>query len=248
MNTEAEPIEAAGLLPLDQMIKVYAENFDQYTPLHYILARLQRHALTSPHYFLCEMKSQEMSCQMLRDIPNLTIDDMLVFAAAPISNKMEVSARAFAECIANSTDGKLLEIPALNLDILAEKVSDKRSYLMNLEALHRSLVLYLWLSYRCGGVFIDRSLVTHVKEIAEVKMERALTEFSSNHALRRASTRARAATVTEQLRESLKEAQSDRSLLPEDGTEEAEAEEFIGATDEPTLKMATDNNGRVVIS
>lgn len=255
MGSQPEQIKAAGLLPLDDMIKVYAEKFSLDTPLHFLLNRFRRLALTSRDYFLCDTDSQVTACRMIRNIPNLTIDDRLIFAAAPISNKMEFSARAFASCISLSTDGKLLEIPDLNLEILGEKVSGDKLYLTNLESLHRSLVLYLWLSYRCGGVFIDRSLVTHAKEIAEVKMERALAEFSSNRALRRAATRDRQTSLMTQFKELQAGQQGDirldsgkSSTLDDYDEELGELDELADDTAESTSGMATNNDGRLITS
>jgi ATP-dependent RNA helicase SUPV3L1/SUV3 len=45
--------------------------------------------------------------------------------------------------------------------------------------------LYSWLSFRFGGIFTDRTLAAHVKELVEERMIRALTEFSANKKLRR---------------------------------------------------------------
>ncbi|KAI5310815.1 RNA helicase [Ascosphaera atra] len=187
LATEPEDLTRAGLLATDHQVRAFADHFDPETPFAYVLHRLHGLArLNHDDYFLCGLNSHQRIGEMLEPVGGLTVSDRLVFAAAPIANKGMVEiTRAFARCVENNTDARLLEIPEINLDILNRPVSGEKAYLQTLEILHRSLVLYLWLSYRMGGVFTDRTLATHAKAIAEVKMDRALTEFSANRALRR---------------------------------------------------------------
>ncbi|KAI5301457.1 RNA helicase [Ascosphaera pollenicola] len=187
LAAEAPEITRAGLLPLDNMIRAFADNFEQDTPFSYILQKMFKLArINEDDHFMCSTKNHVHISDVLDGIKGLTISDMLVFTAAPIASfGMDGITRAFASCVANNLDGHVLDIEQLNLDVLNKPVSDSTVYLQTLEALHRALVLYLWLSFRSGGVFTDRALATHVKDIAEVKMDRALTEFSANRALRR---------------------------------------------------------------
>ncbi|KAI5283718.1 RNA helicase [Ascosphaera aggregata] len=187
LAAEAPEITRAGLLPLDNMIRAFSDNFEKDTPFSYILQKMFKLArINEEDYFLCSTKNHIQIGDLLEGIKGLTINDMLVFTAAPIaSNRMDGIARAFARCVAENRDGHILDIEALQLHVLNRPVSDDANYLRTLEGLHRALVLYLWLSFRSGGVFTDRALATHVKDIAEVKMDRALTEFSANRALRK---------------------------------------------------------------
>lgn len=187
LAAEAPEISRAGLLPLDNMIHAFADNFEKDTPFSYILQKMFALArINEEDYFMCSTKNHVHIGDLLDGIKGLTISDMLVFTAAPIASYgMDQVTRAFASCVANNLDGHVLDIDELKLDVLSRPVSDDSDYLRTLEGLHRALVLYLWLSFRSGGVFTDRALATHVKDIAEVKMDRALTEFSANRALRR---------------------------------------------------------------
>jgi ATP-dependent RNA helicase SUPV3L1/SUV3 len=124
--------------------------------------------------------------------------------AAPASGRepgFVETLRAFARCVAQHKSGALLDIPEVPLELLDEPVSGDKNYLRSLETLHRSIVLYLWLSYRCGGIFTDRTLATHVKELVEMKMDRALTEFSANRKLRKVSSLRRQVALLRQSQE-----------------------------------------------
>jgi ATP-dependent RNA helicase SUPV3L1/SUV3 len=62
--------------------------------------------------------------------------------------------------------------------VLDSKPSAERKYLYSLEQLHKSLVLYLWLSYRFPNVFTTRNLANYAKKLVEDAIEKTLSEFS----------------------------------------------------------------------
>ena len=127
-----------------------------------------------------------------------------------------MAARAFATCMAEHTNGRLLDLPELNLEILEQPVSGSKEYLHELESLHKSVILYSWLSFRVGGVFTDRTLAAHVKELVEERMIRALTEFSANKKLRRDSSLRRQIALQKQIKDQsqmMSESDIDLSLI-----------------------------------
>lgn len=222
LNAQAEPIAAAGILPLDSMVLGFANHFPSGTPFRYIMQRLWNVAETHPRFFLCDIRASEVEA-ILDSIPGLSTNDKLIFLAAPTAARDPSDLekfKAFARCVAEHKSGALLDIPELGLDVLDVPVSGDKIYLRKLESLHRSLVLYLWLSFRIGGIFTERTLATHVKEIVEMKMERTLTEFSANSKLRKSSSLRRQIALLKQMaaRESMegsREAGIDPSQLGE---------------------------------
>lgn len=202
LKSNPEPIRQAGLLPPDHVIQQFAEHFPPEINFSYILQRLGDIAQTHPRFFLCNKQDQDKIAEVLDKIKNFNILDKLCFLKAPISTGDEASrgvVSAFATCVANNKSGALLTLSEMKLDVLDEPVSGNKEYLRALEYLHRSLVLYLWLSFRCGGIFTDRTLATHVKELVEIKMDRALTEFSANSKLQKASSLRRQIALLQQM-------------------------------------------------
>ncbi|EER24183.1 Helicase conserved C-terminal domain containing protein [Coccidioides posadasii C735 delta SOWgp] len=210
LRAEAEPINAAGILPQDSMITAFTDHFPSDTPFRYLLQRLWNVSQTHPRFFMCDLHSSDVQ-EILDDVPGLSVTDKLVFLSAPTSTADPTSAltlKAFATCVAQHKSGALLDIPELHLEILDVPVSGNKNYLRSLESLHRSLVLYLWLSFRIGGIFTDRTLATHVKELVEMKMDRALTEFSANSKLTKSAIlRKQAALLKKGLLEEAEEIQ-----------------------------------------
>ncbi|KAK2806195.1 hypothetical protein FQN50_005918 [Emmonsiellopsis sp. PD_5] len=206
LASEPEPIHAACLIPSDHIIEQFAAHFPLGTPFSYIVQRLSSMVEVDPNFFLADTSSLWKALAIIDDI-SLTVEDRILFMHAPIDGRnvqVQKVAKAFARCIAQNKSGDLIEIPEIPFDVLDRPVSGDKEYLSSLETLHRALLLYLWLSFRAGGVFTNRELATHVKELVEVKMDRALTEFSANRQLQKAtSLRRQFALLKQQMQRSL---------------------------------------------
>ncbi|KAJ6144967.1 Helicase C-terminal [Penicillium chermesinum] len=201
MDTEPPPIRSAGIWPPNFVIHKLAAYFPPGTPFEYIIKRLLELVQTNPLFFICEGESQLANAEIIDSVSQLSVTDQLTLMAAPMDSKGSLRdvCCSFADCVAENSQGRLLEIPGLNLEILQSPVSGNRNYLSELEALHQSMILYSWLSFRFGGVFTDRTLAAHVKEITEQRMIRALTEFSANKTLRRNTALRREIALQKQL-------------------------------------------------
>lgn len=188
MNTEPPPLRAAGIWPPDFVFHKFASYFPRSVPFEYLIKRLMELAQVNPLFFMCETESQLQNAEIIDTVEGLQIQDQLTLMAAPMETKDQPSRMvcgSFADCVAENTRGRLLDIPSLDLEILEQGVSGNKEYMHALESLHRSIILYSWLSFRFGGIFTDRTLAAHVKELVEERMIRALTEFSANKKLRK---------------------------------------------------------------
>ncbi|PWY91573.1 mitochondrial ATP-dependent RNA helicase Suv3 [Aspergillus sclerotioniger CBS 115572] len=204
METEPPPLVSAGILPPDSVFQKISAYFPQNVPLEYLVKRLSVVSQVHPLFFLCDPRNQLENAEVIDTVDGLRMADQLTFMAAPMHTRLIAgrdAAVAFIQCVADHSDGRLLDIEALNLEILEEPVSGNKEYLNELETLHKSVILYLWLSYRCGGVFTDRALASHVKQLVEERMVRALTEFSANKKLRKDASLRRQIALAKQMRE-----------------------------------------------
>jgi ATP-dependent RNA helicase SUPV3L1/SUV3 len=191
LRVEPQPLLTAGILPPDDIVRRFASYFPTATPFAYILQRLHAISEVNPRYFLCNINEQCATSEVIGNVDNLGVSDRLIFMASPAPTRdpgVSVFVEALARCVAEQKSGALLDIREFDLEILDQPVSSDREYLRTLESVHRAIVLYLWLSYRCGGIFTDRTLATHVKSLVEERMDRALTQFSANRKLRKQSS------------------------------------------------------------
>jgi ATP-dependent RNA helicase SUPV3L1/SUV3 len=204
MSFEPPPIPAAAIYPPDPVFQRFSDYFPPDVPFQYVVKRLLEVSRTHPLFFMCDPSSQLANAEIIDSVRGLRIEDQLVFMAAPIYTKDPASHRvvgAFARCVAEHQGGRLLDIAELNLEVLEEPVSGNKEYLQALESLHKSIILYSWLSFRFGGVFTDRILAAHVKELVEERMIRALTEFSANKKLRKDASLRRQIALEKQIME-----------------------------------------------
>ena len=181
MSREPEEIKTAGLFPPSLIVERFANYFPPGTPFSYIMLRLHEISEIHPRFHLCALKDQLAIADNIHTIKNLSVQDRIMICAAP-SNMRDSGEKAFlrvlAECIADGKSGDLLDLESLPLNILDKQPSGDRSYLYQLEHLHKMLVCYLWLSYRFPNVFTTRTLANYTKKLVEDQIEKALTEFS----------------------------------------------------------------------
>lgn len=202
LNEEPPALKAAGIIPPDSVFQKFAAYFPSSIPFHYVIKRVMELAKVNPLFFLCDASDQIDGTMLLDPVRGLSIADRLTLIAAPISTRHSQScdiAESLAKCVAKDTAGRLLDIESLPLEVLEKGVSGKKEYLEQLEVLHKAVILYSWLSFRFGGVFTDRTLATHVKELVEERMIRALTEFSSHKQLRKDASLHRQIALQKQL-------------------------------------------------
>lgn len=232
MAIEPPPITAAGLFPPEPIFQNFAAYFPQSIPLEYIIKRVIEVSQVHPLFFVCDPHGQLSNAEVIDTVSGLRFEDQMTFMAAPMHTR-DISSRgvacAFAQCVAEHSGGRLLDIPDLNLEVLEEPVSGNKEYLHDLEILHKSVILYSWLSFRFGGVFTDRTLAAHVKELVEERMVRALTEFSANKKLRKDASLRRQIALQKQI-------QDHKRLLAEADFDSIESE------DTASIDLSADNN------
>ena len=216
MQSDAAPIETAGIFPPDHIILRFSTYFPPETPFSYILLRLFEISQMHPRFRLCSLRQYIGTADIIQQVNELTVADRITICAAPVDlkdPKFSVIALAFARCIGNQASGELLDIPELNLDILDQPVTAQREYLQGLESLHKALVLYLWLSYRFVGIFVSQDMAFHVKKLVEDKIDKVLTEVSKTQDLRQHIKKLRERALLQSLRAQEK-AEGTESLVP----------------------------------
>ncbi|KAL4913937.1 P-loop containing nucleoside triphosphate hydrolase protein [Aspergillus aurantiobrunneus] len=237
LGVDPQPLSAAGIHPPDSVYEKFAAYFPQNVSLEYIVKRLAEITQTNPLFFMCDPDHPLENAAVIDAVHGLQLIDQLTFMAAPIHTREESGRQVaidFVRCVAEHTNGRLLDIESVNLEILEEPVSANKEYMKELESLHRSVILYTWLSFRFGGVFTDRTLAVHVKQLVEERMVRALTEFSANKKLRKDASLRRQIALQKQVLEqqqflnASQELNSPGEIESPDGLDSSDREESTG--------------------
>jgi ATP-dependent RNA helicase SUPV3L1/SUV3 len=188
MSNEAAPLKKCGIFPPERTLERFASYFPPDTPFSYILLRLHDiSSVNGSRFFLTNLKDQLLISDVIQSI-KLTIRERIVFVCSPASFMDEGAMRVLqelAECVASQSNGNILDVKSLNLELLDAVKSRYKGgpaeYLKHVEALHKSLTLYLWLSYRFPGVFTSQALAFHIKSIVEEKIDECLDEVSEHY-------------------------------------------------------------------
>lgn len=170
---EAPPLKAAGLHPPASIIEKFSSYFPAGTPFTFILLRLRDIARLSGNYFMVSFRDSIEVARAIDGFP-LSVQDRCVFLVAPANINDATSRevlRAMAKRVADHTSGDLLDMPEINLEVLDHTVNTyplgPSNYLRHLEALHKALTLYLWLSYRFNTVFRSQAVAFQAKGLVE---------------------------------------------------------------------------------
>ncbi|KUI56877.1 ATP-dependent RNA helicase SUPV3L1, mitochondrial [Cytospora mali] len=190
-NQDAEPLKTAGLFPPTFIIERFASYFPAGTPFSFMLLRLRDISRLPGLYHMCSFRDNIEIANQIQAFP-LSVHDRCIFLTAPVSLRdygIKDVLRALARRVAFNENGDLLDIKEINLEIL-DYTRDNYplgppDYLKHLEALHKSLTLYLWLSYRYNGVFQSQSLAFHVKELVEERINEYLDHLDYSEEARK---------------------------------------------------------------
>jgi ATP-dependent RNA helicase SUPV3L1/SUV3 len=196
LATKVGPLMSAGIFPPNDVIIRFAGLFPPKTPFSYILLRLQELAVPGSQFHLCRLRDAVEIADLIQPY-DLSVIERLAFTAAPVNLRdpgFQQVVAELAQCVSNQTGGELLDLKSIPLELLEQDIHDYEDgvkiYLRRAETLHKSLTLYLWLSYRFAGVFRSQALAFHVKAMVEEKIDQCLADIRFDLNERRKKDRA----------------------------------------------------------
>jgi len=181
MASEPEPLVSAGIQPPAYIIERFARLYPQNTPFAYLLIRLHELSRTSTRFHLCDFRSAISIADAIHTVEDLTTSDRLIMVSSPIECRKAgepALARAYARLVAANRGVQITDMPELDLELLGDNYTASRKYLSKLETLHKAVIIWMWLSYRFIGVFINRELAVHVKSLVEQRIEDTLQRLA----------------------------------------------------------------------
>jgi ATP-dependent RNA helicase SUPV3L1/SUV3 len=188
LTREAPPIRQAGLIPLGDFIVAWAERVPLGVSHEYMMQRICDAASLHPRFSLCEIKEQLGVARTIESVPGLTTVERCVFTASPAKYRTleeQCIIQAFARAVGSRKPITVADVKEIPLEVLEIEMSPDKTYLKHLEELHKSLILFLWLSYRFPAVFVEQDMAFHAKGLAEEKIDTYLKSFSANKQLQR---------------------------------------------------------------
>lgn len=183
LSTEPPAVKTAGIIPPAEYFEAYSNTLPPGVPFEYIMGRVCEAATIHPRFKICDVTENLDVARLIEDIHPLTTEQRVMICACPVGRRDTESTkcfRAMTRAIAEQKQVTVADIAELRLEILAVRPVHDRSYLTSLELLHKSLVMFLWLSYRFPLAFRDRDMAMHAKELTEKRINWTLRAFSAN--------------------------------------------------------------------
>ncbi|XP_015988573.2 ATP-dependent RNA helicase SUPV3L1, mitochondrial isoform X1 [Rousettus aegyptiacus] len=163
LNKPVEPIKAAGLHPTAEQIEMFAYHLPD-TTLSNLIDIFVDFSQVDGQYFVCNMDDFKFSAELIQHIP-LSLRVRYVFCTAPINKKQPFVCSSLLQFARQYSRNEPLTFAWLRRYMKWPLLPPKNiKDLMDLEAVHDVLDLYLWLSYRFIDMFPDASLVRDLQK------------------------------------------------------------------------------------
>lgn len=184
MKSPVKQLQKAVVLPtqlhLERLWNLLAPEakYSQMLRMIHLLAR------TGPNYRLPVKHHQIETAALLDNVSGLTLDERASLAAAPVSLRDERVTTTFVEWATAVGESRTIDLEDWAkangaLDLIEEgRVDLNAAELLQIESFHRSLSLYLWLSYRLQFAFRQQVLAREYRSKAESAIDANLSSGS----------------------------------------------------------------------
>jgi ATP-dependent RNA helicase SUPV3L1/SUV3 len=150
MARDAVPIPHAGVLPHSNLVRRFAQEYPPSMPFDILLTKFYNLATASNNYVTCSLQQQISVARMISEVGGLLVNEKTAIVTAPANSRVGIISLIMEEickAIARGTPISLVDIEHFDLDAIEYADVSKPHTLKNLEQLHLSITLYLWLSY-----------------------------------------------------------------------------------------------------
>lgn len=204
MKQDVKMLDEARVWPSTLAWKAYMLKFSPDTLFFEILSEFDQEtdATIGGIYTIPELASRISVLKMfLRDnlYRRITIDDQLTLSLAPIQThgdgKLKDIIHTFLQMIANNTSKNVFMCGMLQQELLSRNARpstelDKAMLtLTKLEEMHKTVLVFLWLSQRWPHLFVDKELASEVKLLIEKRISQELDMIRRLNKVRRGGIR-----------------------------------------------------------
>ncbi|CAG8528855.1 2226_t:CDS:10, partial [Scutellospora calospora] len=167
MAAPHKDLEMAGLQPTMEMVELFAHQLPDIKEFATLLEKFEDLARVDGQYFLCNFHTQKFIANTIEHIA-MTIPERFIFVTGPVNTSdqrimknVQKVIELFPLFAMLHSQGRPCHIS--NIVSIPEKVPHNDEMLGELESVHRTLMLYLWLSYKFSETFVDVELAREMK-------------------------------------------------------------------------------------
>ncbi|KAJ2238318.1 RNA helicase [Coemansia sp. RSA 485] len=170
INQQPPMIKAAGIIPSSEAIETFSHQFPN-VPFSELWPMFRDIATVDDDYFLSSFSGQEQIAQCIEHLP-LSVRDRYQLIYAPINTRDKIVALClvkYATCVANNVEcsiGSVIKLPS--------ESPNTRDKLQVFEQWHRSITLFIWLSFHYPEIFANIEEATNLKVMCEKSIAQGL--------------------------------------------------------------------------
>ncbi|KAK9235471.1 P-loop containing nucleoside triphosphate hydrolase protein [Lipomyces kononenkoae] len=187
MARESVPITHAGVLPPGNLVRLFAQEYPPSMPFDILLTKFYNLATASNNYVTCSLQQQISVARMISEVGGLLVNEKTAIVTAPANSRVGIISLIMEDictAIAKGTPLSLVDIEHFDLDTMEYADVSKPHTLRNLEQLHLSITLYLWLSYRFPVVLFDREGAMEFNVYVQALIEKCLNTIQFKRVIR----------------------------------------------------------------
>ncbi|EEB12247.1 ATP-dependent RNA helicase SUV3, putative [Pediculus humanus corporis] len=176
LSETPEPAMSAGLFPTVDQIELYSFYLPQSTLSNLMDIFINLSTVDDSMYFICNTNDFKIFADMIEHIP-LSLRVKYIFCSAPVNKKNQFSCSIFLKFAKMYSENSIISFQWLCKTINWPVSSPKNiKELIELEGVHDSLDLYLWLSYRFPDYFPDGDSVKKIQKELDLIIQKSIIE------------------------------------------------------------------------
>ncbi|XP_028390997.1 ATP-dependent RNA helicase SUPV3L1, mitochondrial-like [Dendronephthya gigantea] len=174
MSQGSTSIKEAGIAPTSEQVEMFSYQLPKAS-LKKILETFCGLSQVSGNYFICSLDKKMVTAELIENIP-LAIRDRYTLCMSPADCRLPFTRVMLVRFARAISSGKLISAEGLRRVIgwPPSRPTSLRS-MQELEVLHESFDLYLWLSYRYPEIFIDREKIRAMQSQLQTVINNSLS-------------------------------------------------------------------------
>ncbi|EPY52329.1 ATP-dependent RNA helicase Rpm2 [Schizosaccharomyces cryophilus OY26] len=182
MKFPIKNLTRASIKPPDFVFEKFCSLFPNEVPVRMILERYAKLFKVQGPFSASNFNVNFFTLDLLDTVKELTIEDKISLLGIPIAKQMPQVTEFAYEIGKHIASGKRMQIydhPYLPLDIIDRGIPRTNEALIDLERLHKKIVVYLWVSLRYPNIILPEAALM-AKKITEELLARGLAHMKSS--------------------------------------------------------------------
>ncbi|WBW74259.1 mitochondrial ATP-dependent RNA helicase Rpm2 [Schizosaccharomyces osmophilus] len=181
MKVPTKNLTRASIKPPDYVFQKYCTLFPSDIPVRMILERYAKLFNVHGPYSASNFGVNFFTLDLLETVQELTVEDKISLLGIPIGRQLPNApefVRVLGKHIATGRRMQIYDHPYLPLEIIDQGIPSTNEELVDLERLHKKIVVYLWVSLRYPNIILPEAALV-AKKLTEEMLAKGLVNVQA---------------------------------------------------------------------